>query len=83
MLVPEDYIPTTVIILFLYLHSFIILMMEAVCTSETLGYLNETSRHYIPGSCHLQNNISSFYLSFKFTTLSVNLNVIYVLHLVC
>jgi hypothetical protein len=31
------------------------LMMEAVCTSDTSAYLNETTRHYIPERCHLHN----------------------------
>jgi hypothetical protein len=29
------------------------LMMEAVCTSETLLYVNKTTRCYIQESCHL------------------------------
>jgi hypothetical protein len=32
----------------------ITLMMEAVCTSETLVYFNETMRRYIPEDCRLQ-----------------------------
>jgi hypothetical protein len=31
------------------------LMMEAVCDSETV-YFNETTQHYIPEGCHLQNS---------------------------
>jgi hypothetical protein len=29
--------------------------MEAVCTSETLVYFNETTQRYVPESCHLHN----------------------------
>jgi hypothetical protein len=33
---------------------FIALMMDAVRTSETSVYFNETTRRYIPEGCHLQ-----------------------------
>jgi hypothetical protein len=35
-------------------HPIIALMMEAVHTSETSVYFNETTRRYIPEGCHLQ-----------------------------
>jgi hypothetical protein len=35
------------------LGCIIALMMEAVCTSETSIYFNETTWHYIPDGCHL------------------------------
>jgi hypothetical protein len=31
----------------------ITLMMEAVHTSETLVYFNETTQRYIPAGCHI------------------------------
>jgi hypothetical protein len=34
----------------------IALMMEAVQTSETSVYFNETTRHYIPAHCHLHTH---------------------------
>jgi hypothetical protein len=41
-----------------WLHGlFIVLMMEAVCTSETSVYFHKTTCHYIPESCHLQQKI--------------------------
>jgi hypothetical protein len=36
------------------LHHQGTLMMEAVCISERYVYFNETTRYYIPESCHLQ-----------------------------
>jgi hypothetical protein len=35
------------------------LMMEAVCTSETLVYFHHTKWHYFPESCHLHNSLVS------------------------
>jgi hypothetical protein len=34
----------------------IALMMEAVCSSETWVYFNETTQHYIPESYHLHSH---------------------------
>jgi hypothetical protein len=34
-------------------------MMEAVRTSETSVYVNETTRHYIPQDCHLSIDVGS------------------------
>jgi hypothetical protein len=31
----------------------IVLVMEAVCTSETTVYFNETTLRYIPEGCHI------------------------------
>jgi hypothetical protein len=32
---------------------YIVLIMEAVCSSETSVYFKETTRRYIPEGCHL------------------------------
>jgi hypothetical protein len=37
--------------------SIITLMMEAVWTSETLVYLNETTQHYISVGCHRMQEV--------------------------
>jgi hypothetical protein len=36
--------------------------METKCTSETLIYYNETTRHNIPEGCHLHNHHQARYL---------------------
>jgi hypothetical protein len=42
-------------------YGFITMMMEAVRTSETSVYFNETTRRYIPEGCHLQVKLKLYF----------------------
>jgi hypothetical protein len=47
---------------------FIALMMEAVCTPETSVYIMETTRRYIPQTCHVQGNMHThIHCNYRFT----------------
>jgi hypothetical protein len=52
--------------------SFISLMMEVICTYETLVYF-ETTGHYIPQGCH-------FYIAFSYTLTLTHTHITYSFH---